>query len=76
MVIDVTMSTDHTFDADKRTLLFSTGKSIAAVVFSRLVDQGLLDYGDLVSKHWPEFSQNGKENIKIEDVFRHESGLH
>lgn len=28
-----------------------------------------------VSKHWPEFAQNGKEGIRICDVLRHEAGL-
>jgi len=25
----------------------------------------------ILSRYWPEFAQNGKENIKIEDVLRH-----
>ena len=28
-----------------------------------------------MSKYWPEFGLNGKENIRIVDVLRHESGL-
>lgn len=24
---------------------------------------------------WPEFGQNGKEDVKVEDVLRHEAGL-
>jgi len=39
------------------------------------VDRGLLDYGDKITKHWPEFGQNGKENITIADLMRHEAGL-
>lgn len=35
----------------------------------------MLNYEDTVAKHWPEFAQNGKENIKIEDVLRHDAGL-
>ena len=27
------------------------------------------------TRHWPEFGQNGKGAVKIEDVLRHESGL-
>ena len=40
-----------------------------------LFDQGLFKYDDKVSKHWPEFGQNGKDNITISEVLRHESGL-
>ena len=28
-----------------------------------------------MSKYWPEFAQNGKDDVRICDVLRHESGL-
>ena len=37
--------------------------------------QGLFDYNDKIATYWPEFGQNGKENVTIAQVFRHESGL-
>jgi len=40
-----------------------------------LVDRGLINYEDLVSKHWPNFAQHGKEQITIEMVMRHQAGL-
>ena len=40
-----------------------------------LYDQGNFKFEDKVSKHWPEFAKNGKEDIRICDVLRHESGL-
>ena len=40
-----------------------------------LFDKGLFNYEDTIAKHWPEFAQNGKENVRICDVLRHESGL-
>ena len=40
-----------------------------------LVDKGLLKYEEKIASYWPEFAQNGKENVKLEDVLRHESGL-
>ena len=54
---------------------FST-KMMAASVFAVAVDRGWLSYGDLVTKHWPEFGQNGKGEMKISDVLRHDAGLH
>lgn len=36
------------------------------------MDRGLLNYKDLISKHWPEFGQNGKENITIEQLLSHQ----
>ena len=41
-----------------------------------LVDRGLLDYGAKVAKYWPEFGQNGKQDLTIADLMRHEAGLH
>ena len=40
-----------------------------------LADRGLLDYDEKVFTYWPEFAKNGKENIRLCDVLRHESGL-
>ena len=39
------------------------------------VISGLIKYSDKISTHWPEFSQNGKSDITIADLMRHESGL-
>jgi len=63
------------FTSDNMTSVQSSGKTVASVLFARLVDQGLVNYSDTVMKHWPEYAQNGKESIKIEDVFRHEGGM-
>lgn len=40
-----------------------------------LVDRGLVRYDDLVTKHWPEYGQNGKDKVTIADVMRHEGGV-
>lgn len=40
-----------------------------------LVDKGHLDYDEKVCKYWPEFGQNGKDKLRLEDVMRHEAGL-
>ena len=46
-----------------------------AVSIAILVDKGLLNYDDLVSRYWPEFGQFGKETVTISDVLRHEAGV-
>uniref|UniRef100_A0A0M3KGB6 Beta-lactamase domain-containing protein n=1 Tax=Anisakis simplex TaxID=6269 RepID=A0A0M3KGB6_ANISI len=40
-----------------------------------LVDRGLVKYEDLVTKYWPEFGQNGKETITIDQLLAHQAGL-
>ena len=55
---------------------FSTTKGMASTLLHIMVDRGLLDYDDRVSKHWPEFAQAGKERITVRQVLSHQSGLY
>ena len=55
--------------------MFSSGKSIAAIVVAMLVEKGLLEYDKKVQDYWPEFGKDGKNDITLADVLRHESGL-
>merc|ERR1719342_284842 len=64
-----------TFNGDSFTCAYSNAKTVTAVVLAMAKDRGWLDYGDKISKHWPEFGQKGKENITIADLLRHEAGL-
>ena len=57
------------------TNVYSCGKPIASILIAILEDKGLLKYDDPISKHWPEFAKNGKKDIRICDLMRHESGL-
>ncbi len=54
----------------------SSTKCLTAIAFaSGVVDKGLVRYEDKVSRFWPEFAANEKENVTIADVMRHEAGL-
>ena len=55
--------------------MYSSGKSIAAIVAALMVDRGLLNYDDKIVTYWPEFGKNGKEGITVKDILRHEAGL-
>jgi CubicO group peptidase (beta-lactamase class C family) len=61
----------------KDTLLnvYSTTKGIAATCIAMLVDRGALRYEDTVASVWPEFAQNGKERITVEQLLSHQAGL-
>jgi CubicO group peptidase (beta-lactamase class C family) len=61
--------------ADTLAMSFSTTKGLVATALHVLVDRGLLDYDDPVSKHWPEFAQHGKDVITVRDVLSHRAGL-
>ena len=40
-----------------------------------MVDKGYLRYDAKVTEYWPEFGKHNKEDIKLEDILRHEGGL-
>uniref|UniRef100_A0AC35U601 Beta-lactamase domain-containing protein n=1 Tax=Rhabditophanes sp. KR3021 TaxID=114890 RepID=A0AC35U601_9BILA len=56
-------------------IAFSSSKTLGAICIALLVDQGHLKYEDKIAKYWPSFAQNGKENITIQMVMSHTSGL-
>ncbi|XP_060084459.1 beta-lactamase domain-containing protein 2-like [Ylistrum balloti] len=60
---------------DTMPCFFSSTKSPSALVIAHLVDRGLLDYGEKISTYWPEFGQNGKENITLETYISNKAGL-
>lgn len=41
-----------------------------------LIDRGYVTYDTRIADIWSEFAQLGKEIITVEDLMRHESGLH
>jgi CubicO group peptidase (beta-lactamase class C family) len=63
------------WQADTMAMSFSTSKGVVATLVHLLADRGQLDYDDPISKHWPEFAQNGKGRITVRDVLSHRSGL-
>lgn len=66
---------DDKYNADTLQHVFSSGKSVAAILTALQVDKGLLDYNAKVAQYWPEFAQEGKEDILLSDILRHQSGL-
>ncbi|XP_072025302.1 beta-lactamase domain-containing protein 2-like [Amphiura filiformis] len=60
---------------DSMAIVFSVTKGMAALCMAMLVDRGYLDYDQKVVHYWPEFGQNGKENITVKQLLHHEAGL-
>jgi CubicO group peptidase (beta-lactamase class C family) len=56
-------------------VLYSSTKPIAAACLHILWERGKLGWDDLVSGHWPEFAQNGKELITIRHILTHQAGF-
>ncbi len=55
--------------------VYSTTKVMAAICTLMLVDRGQLDLDTPVAKYWPEFAQNGKQDIPVRYLLSHTAGL-
>ncbi|KAL2444881.1 Beta-lactamase domain-containing protein 2 [Exophiala dermatitidis] len=55
--------------------VWSSTKIISALAVLMCHERGLLDVNENVSKYWPEFAVNGKENVKIRHIMSHTSGV-
>merc|ERR1711942_421797 len=76
LVVDLYASLSSTsYNGDTLTNVFSSTKSLTAICLARMVDKGLLDYKEKISKYWPEFAQNGKGDTTVADLMRHEAGF-
>ncbi|MCE7010178.1 beta-lactamase family protein [Kibdelosporangium philippinense] len=53
----------------------STTKGATAICAHMLVQRGLLDLDAPVTRYWPEFGANGKQNIKVRWLLSHQAGL-
>ncbi|UJR08147.1 hypothetical protein I4U23_012423 [Adineta vaga] len=63
------------YTSDTLQLVFSTSKGILSAAIALCVEKGWLDYDATITKYWPEFGQNGKEEIIIGDLLSHRAGL-
>ena len=64
------MAADAIFDLASLTKPIATGTSVML-----LIEQGKLSVEDKVSKHWPAFAANGKEDVTVAHLLLHTSGL-
>ena len=55
--------------------IYSVSKGVIALALAMLASRGRLDVDSKVSKYWPEFSQNGKEDLTVRHVIDHAAGL-
>jgi len=56
-------------------LVTSAGQMASSLCVAMLVDRGLLEYEKPIASYWPEFAQNGKEFITVQQLMMHQAGL-
>ena len=61
--------------AETMFVLMSSTKPLTAACLYMLKERDKIAYDDLVSKHWPEFAQNGKETVTIRHILTHRGGF-
>lgn len=55
--------------------VWSTTKTMAAIVMLMAADRGLIDLDAPVATYWPEFAANGKDGVLVRHVLAHSAGL-
>jgi CubicO group peptidase (beta-lactamase class C family) len=68
-------ATGEPWEQDTMVLVFSATKGFAAMTMALLHSRGLLDYEERVCTYWPEFAQNGKQDVTVQQLLAHQAGL-
>ncbi|RGP62921.1 beta-lactamase [Fusarium sporotrichioides] len=55
--------------------VFSSTKTVISLAVLILVDRGMIDVHERVSKYWPEFGQNGKGDVLVRHLLSYASGV-
>lgn len=55
--------------------VWSTTKTMAAIVMLMLADRDLIDLDAPVADYWPEFAANGKQGVLVRHILAHTAGL-
>ncbi|MBR9836042.1 MAG: beta-lactamase family protein, partial [Alphaproteobacteria bacterium] len=63
------------WEEDTVSIVFSCTKAAVALCAHILIDRGELELHAPVTKYWPEFGKNGKENTTVAMMLNHESAL-
>ena len=63
------------WEEDTLVLVFSTTKGMAALTLAVAHSRGLVDYEERVARYWPEFGQQGKDEITVRQLLSHQAGL-
>jgi CubicO group peptidase (beta-lactamase class C family) len=67
--------TGEPWEEDTMVLVNSTTKGLAAMTMAIAHSRGWIDYEAPVCRYWPEFAQQGKDEITIRQLLGHQAGL-
>lgn len=55
--------------------VFSGSKTVTSLAVLMLADRGQVDLDAPVASYWPEFAQNGKQDVRVRHLLSHTAGL-
>ncbi|VAW42965.1 hypothetical protein MNBD_CHLOROFLEXI01-2558 [hydrothermal vent metagenome] len=73
--------TNAPWEEDTMVVVFSTTKGLSSMAMAMAMamahahSRGLFNYDATVADYWPEFAENGKENITVRQLLSHQAGL-
>jgi CubicO group peptidase (beta-lactamase class C family) len=67
--------THEPWEPDTMVLVYSATKGLAAMTLAVAHSRGWLDYEQRVATYWPEFAQQGKEDVTVRQLLAHQAGL-
>jgi len=68
--------TGEPWEKDTMAIVYSATKGLAAMTLAIAHSRGWLDYEEHVCTYWPEFAQQGKEQITVRQLLAHQAGLY
>jgi CubicO group peptidase (beta-lactamase class C family) len=68
-------TTGRPWDLHTPSVIFSATKGIMSILTARLVQDGRLNFDQLMTDHWPAFGQAGKSTTRVGDALAHRAGL-
>ncbi len=63
------------WNEDTMCVAFSSTKGVSGMATALAHSKGYFNYDEKVSKYWPEFAVNGKEDITVRTLLSHQAGL-
>ncbi len=68
-------ATGDPWEEDTMVLVFSATKGLSGLAMALAHSRGLFDYEERVCTYWPEFAQQGKEQVTVRQLLSHQAGL-
>jgi CubicO group peptidase (beta-lactamase class C family) len=67
--------TGEPWERNTMVIVWSATKGMSGLAIALAVSRGLLDYDERVSTYWPEFAQQGKDQITVRQLLSYQAGL-